>query len=443
MSRKIEFEIKSRKCIKPSTSTPPHLKTFKLSLLDQLSPNIHGNMTLFYPYNHASESFSTKSQLLQNSLSQTLTLFYPFAGRLKDASTIHCNDEGAFFIEAQTETSLSDILVNPDFDTLECFLPTTDNETMTMSNGSMLLVRFTLFRCGGTALSISLTHKIADIAALITLLKTWTAACDGATETVVPELATGATLFPPRDIPGMSASVNTVSSEKFTTRRFVFVASKVEELKDRVKTALDEGTMFYPSRVEVVLALIWKCALSASSSKTTSFKPSALFQAVNLRPRMDPPVPDTAVGNFVWPFAVTVEEDSHVELHELVKRMRKGMREFLDRKAEKFKEEGAFGVVMETLKERGEILKKKDNTNTSVVYKCSSWCKFPLLETDFGWGKPVWMSSVNKFGSNTIALMDTKDGGVEAFVTLDFKEMLLFEQDHQLLRYAMLNPSVL
>ncbi|KAJ1434980.1 Transferase [Sesbania bispinosa] len=310
---------------------------------------------------------------------------------------------------------------------------------MAMSNGSMLLVRFTLFGCGGTALSISLTHKIADFATLITLLNTWTAACGGNTQPVVPELAAGAALFPPREIPGMSASVNT-AAEKFTARRFVFGASKVEELKNRVKSALQEsdGMMFEPSRVEVVVALIWRCALLA---KTASFKPSVLFQAVNLRPRMEPAVPETAVGNFVWPFAVTVEEESHVELHELVRRMRKSMREFVENKVEKFKEGGAFGVVMESLNERAQLLKKKDNI---VVYKCSSWCKYRVLDVNFGWGKAVWMCSVNKLVSNTISLMDTRDnGGVEASLTLNEEEMALLEKHHELLHYALINPSII
>jgi len=92
---------------------------------------------------------------------------------------------------------------------------------------------------------------------------------------------------------------------------------------------------------------------------------------------------------------------------------------------------------MESLKERGDVLKQN-----GAVYKCSSWCKFPLLSVDFGWGEAVWACSVNKIVSNTIALMDTRDGGVEAFVTLDHHHMLLFLQHHHLLHYALLNPPV-
>nr|XP_004485524.2 BAHD acyltransferase BIA1-like [Cicer arietinum] len=429
----VKLETLNRVLIKPSKPTPPNLQTFKLSLLDQLSPNFHGNTTFFYPnYNNINHSshFLEKSKLLQNSLSQTLTLFYPLAGNLQDAATINCNDGGVFFIESQTNTTLSEILTNPDFDTFECFLPSTDEKQIL----NLLLIRFTLFDCGSTAITVSLTHKIADFNTLITFLKTWTAVCGGDTK-ILPDLTTAVNLFPPREFPAISASVKT-SNKKITSRRFIFEASKIEELKTRVKRTVE----FNPTRVEVVLALIWKCALSTTATKTTSFfKHSILLQAVNLRTRMEPTIPENAVGNLIWPFSVTVEDECHVAIDEMVKRMRKGMREFIESKVERFKEEGWFEFVMESLKERVKI-----NEGSLVIYRSSSWCNFPLLENDFGWGKPVWSCSVNKVVSNTIALMDTKDGcGVEAFVTLDEDHMEFFQQDQELLNYAMLNPRII
>ncbi|KAL1289662.1 stemmadenine O-acetyltransferase-like [Arachis hypogaea] len=427
----MNLECISRKCIKPSSPTPPNLQIFNMSLLDQLSPNIHGNITFFYPHKTSAQEFSAKSQLLQDSLSQILTLFYPLAARLRDAATIHCNDQGAFFIQSRTQTPLSQILSPPNFDIIQNLLPTTHSD-------SLLLVRFTLFGCGATAITISLTHKIADFAALITLLKAWTAACIGGdTQPVVPELAIGSALFPPREIlpAGISGSVN-IAAEKFTTRRLIFESSKVEELKKRVKSELQ----FEASRVEVVLGLIWRCALLTTSKRKT---PSTLFQAVNLRRRMEPPIPETALGNLVWAFAVTVEEECEVELQVVVKKMRDSLKEFMERKGERLNNsEGRCEVVMEDLKERGEMLKKSGN----VVYKCSSWCKVgsSLYEVDFGWGKPLWMCSVNNIVSNTVALMDTRDGhGVEAFVTLDHQHMDSFQQSQELLHYALLNPPLL
>ena len=211
-------QIVSRTCIKPSSPTPHNLKTFKLSLLDQLSLPIHGNTTFFFHADVGATTtnpnleFSRKSQLLQQSISDTLTRFYPIVGRLLDASTINRNDDGGFFIEARCDSSLSFLppTLKPNFETLDQFLPATDPKTLEWSKGSMWLIKFSC----GTTVSVSLSHKIVDIASLLTLLKSWTETCRGLSEPILPNF-TGFSLLPPKEIPGMSASMKfpTISSK--------------------------------------------------------------------------------------------------------------------------------------------------------------------------------------------------------------------------------------
>ena len=61
-------------------------------------------------------------------------------------------------------------------------------------------------------------------------------------------------------------------------------------------------------------------------------------------------------------------------------------------------------------------------------FNCSSWCRFPLYEADFGCGKPVWVTPVlpSPLGvNNFILLMDAKDGdGIELYVFKD-EEMVV------------------
>ncbi|KAL5550919.1 hypothetical protein UlMin_001095 [Ulmus minor] len=432
----MKTEIISRICIKPSSPTPPHLKTYKLCLLDQISTAIHGNMTFFFPAADLIADYSTKSLLLQQSISETLTRFYPLAGRFLDAATIDCNDDGVYFIEAVADGPLSEFLSQPNVEELDQLLPTTDPQTMEISNSALWLVKFTLYSCGGTAVSISLTHKIVDIATLLTLLKSWTAACRRDAEPCLPDLS-AATILPPRDIPGLSGSVS-LGAEEFVSRRFVFEAAEIANLKEKVVSLT--GQDHHPSRVQVVLALIWKCAVAAEKSKTGSFKPTALFQAVNLRTRMDPPMPENSIGNFIWPFAVIIEEETDLELHIIVTKIREAMTGFLNDKANKFRGDEAFSTIMAALKERGEIFKTRPGLR---AYVCSSWCKFPLFDTDFGWGKPVWMTSVNKLVSNTVVLKDTSSGGVDVLLTLNEEEMEILEKDPELLKYASVNPPII
>lgn len=83
------------------------------------------------------------------------------------------------------------------------------------------------------------------------------------------------------------------------------------------------------------------------------------------------------------------------------------------------------------------------------VYTCTSWCRFPMYEADFGWGKPEWITVPEAPWKNMILLMDAKNGdGIEAMVSLDKEEMAAFEQNQELLSFCelktapqMLSPS--
>ena len=80
MAEEFKVEIIKRETIKPSSPTPSHLKTYKLSLLDQLTPVVYVNIVFFYPKNEI--TFEQKSHQLKKSLSKSLTRFYALAGRI-------------------------------------------------------------------------------------------------------------------------------------------------------------------------------------------------------------------------------------------------------------------------------------------------------------------------------------------------------------------------
>ena len=102
----MKVDIIKREIIKPFTPTPSHLKTYKLSLLDQLQLVVYGPIVLFYAKNDLITS-DQQSQRLKASLSKTLARFYSAAGRIKDNVTIECSDEGVQYIEAWSDGLLS------------------------------------------------------------------------------------------------------------------------------------------------------------------------------------------------------------------------------------------------------------------------------------------------------------------------------------------------
>ena len=121
----LEVDIVSKEHIKPSFPTPSHLRNYKLSLLDQLIPAPYAPIVLFYPNNDGTNlsNIPKRLELLKKSLSETLTLFYPLAGKIKDNLCIECNDDGACFAEANVNGCLSEFLSHPDLLLTHNFLP--------------------------------------------------------------------------------------------------------------------------------------------------------------------------------------------------------------------------------------------------------------------------------------------------------------------------------
>ena len=192
------------------------------------------------------------------------------------------------------------------------------------------------------------------------------------------------------------------------------------------------------SRVEVVFALILKCAISATRSIDKSTAKSAFLHAVNLRKRTTPSLPENSIGNLIWGIPVGIEGE--IEFHALVKKIKSETTTFLNETAGRIKGdlEGAM-LVFESMEIRGEILK---TTSDLDFYWCSSWCRFPFYEVDFGWGKPVWVGSGIVSSKNLIVLEDTKCGnGIQAWVTLDPQVMEIYERDEELLSFASFNPN--
>lgn len=106
MSRSIEVETLAREIIKPSSPTPHHLRNLKLSLLDQIIPVEYTAVILFYRGNDDTHHHSHISQHLKQSLSETLKIYYPFAGIIKDHILVECKDNGVEYVEAQTNCLL-------------------------------------------------------------------------------------------------------------------------------------------------------------------------------------------------------------------------------------------------------------------------------------------------------------------------------------------------
>ncbi|KAG6390593.1 hypothetical protein SASPL_148331 [Salvia splendens] len=145
-----------------------------------------------------------------------------------------------------------------------------------------------------------------------------------------------------------------------------------------------------------------------------------MTQAVNLRRKATPPFPDDTFGNLVWPVVSLWNKPKEKELTELVWEVKKGIAKIDGEFVRRLGSDGVHEFLEEL---RNEIPQEA----TWLAF--SSWANIGLSEVDFGWGKPVCMSSnMSQFsefetlaGTNSVYFLDTNSGGIEALVMLNKK----------------------
>ncbi|KAM7503064.1 hypothetical protein LguiB_001968 [Lonicera macranthoides] len=400
------IHVISREIIKPSPPTPTHINRYNLSGMDEIMASIYMPIVLFYPSCGTNlKKAAEKSLQLKSSLSQTLNLYYPFAGRLSRGPYINCNDEGVEFHEAKHECRLPEILSKLENGYVNKLFPPGLAWASVSHDSSLIVIRLNYFECGGMAMTMCMSHKLADACTLGNFLIHWAAVTRGLGEQVSPHFIS----FPRKE--SMTFSEFPTSEKNWVTKKFVFHNSVIANLKDQVtKSGVQDPT----TRVSVVTALLYKCAIAATKENSGSFQPSALTHMVNARPKMIPPLPETSVGNLYWNITLETRKESESKLNLLVNQINKGVMQIRDLKnldANKY------------WKAYEDIQSKKYK-----VYLSSSLCGFPFYKVDFGWGKPIRVSTGTTSLNNMFVLLDTPRGdGIEALVSLTEQDMAAFK----------------
>ncbi|CAA7017276.1 unnamed protein product [Microthlaspi erraticum] len=429
--------------IKPSSATPQSLRTLHLSMLDY---GIHPNYTLacFFYKRDPSISRDQTTLKLKTSLSETLTKFYPFAGRIKGV-TVECNDEGAIFVEATlNKCTLSDFLKSPDAKTIQKYLlplDLIDNLCQAAVTWPLLLVKATYLQCRGMTIGICMSHRLADAVSLSTFVRDWAATARGESHAVVePEFA-GVKLYPPANLAFKFPEIQT-GKRLSVTKRFVFSRLNIEEL--RKKATIRQQILPRPTRVESVTALLWRCVVASSSKTTTTTTCTKILgQPANLRNKIPSLLSQNLIGNIIYS-TMTFNRKNEIDIQETVKELRERAEELTRLIQEGGDDQSATALGSKLLDKMLAVFSKlSDDPDGHKLHAVSSWCKLPFYETDFGTGPPVWV-----FGSVapiadfvTVAfLLDSNDlQGIEAWVTLAEEDMALFQQNPELLAFA--SPS--
>jgi shikimate O-hydroxycinnamoyltransferase len=444
----MQVRIISRETIKPSSPTPSHLKTLKFSLFDQIAPKSYIPAILFYSTNDGLLKHAQISSQLKKSLSEALTRFYPLSGREKDQFSIQCNDEGASYSEALVDYNMSDFLDPPKMDLLNQLLPCQPWVTcQDRASAVCLAIQVNVFICGGIAIGVCVLHTIADGITVSAFLKSWATIARGRVandqQLFCPDFTTASTLFPPRDLMSLTCSnrfmVAWHKEAISVTRRFVFDANAIANLKAKAEGEYVSN----PTRYEALTALMWKCLISGSMKISGLPRPFLLEHAVDIRRRMGQPLSADSMGNvIIVANAVYDPAETNIILRDLATIVRQSIDEVNGDFMRSLRGDEGFFLVSGYAEMIAEMLENEEPVSLGFT----NWCNFGFNEIDFGWGKPLWVGAsggVNLSFANRILFKDMECGkGTEAWVTLEEKEMAVFENDPDLLAFAFPNPSV-
>ncbi|XP_038715132.1 stemmadenine O-acetyltransferase-like [Tripterygium wilfordii] len=436
----MEIEIISKQYIKPSSPTPSHLKTYQISLLDQYGPSGYGRVLLFYSANQ-DYSIPNRSQILKQSLSQTLTRYYPVAGKIRDNLSIDCNDEGVLYIETRIlNCCLDDYLSNLEVSSIFKLFP--DAVSNVVSSGApVAIVQENVFTCGGMALGCFPWHVIFDASTLSAFLKTWSAFARNSVEEALFPNFTASTIFPPN----ISFNLDSLAmasrlfewSPSVVTRRFFFDGSVIANLKAQ---ATRSSSLQNPTRAEVVSALLLKSFTAALLKvKLRTQIPIVMNFPVNLRRRATPQIPETCVGNLL--FFATLMAKGGEEFDGLVWKMRESLSKLNGNVMKSLQGDGGWLKLVEII---GKLHDELFSDSGIVHIGLNSWCNMGLYSVDFGFGKPLWIPASGFGIKNYMFLTDTKHGdGIEAWVSLDEQVMAVLEQDNKLMSLVSIDASPL
>ncbi|XP_028779024.1 vinorine synthase-like [Neltuma alba] len=414
--------------VKPSSLTPQHLRHYHLSFIDQITPQINNSMVYFFNADDVTDKFNINeaSDVLKKSLSQVLTHYYPLAGRLiTNNLVVDCNDEGVPYVETRVRCHLSTVIGNPSPADVRKLLPYDMDEIV----DTVLGVQFNVFDCGGIAVGVSLSHKIADALSYFEFIKSWAAMTRGESQPIKTHFQSSS-LFPTKDLLGYDPNSH-IGNHKIVGKRFVFEASVIESLRTKYSRKVIEEGLKPPSRLEVLSTFLLNRFIASTKEEGDKKKIDMVTSTVNLRTRMDPPLPEYAFGNYYWYVQMFSTLDEKGENNDDLGRQLK---------EEINKVDSDFIVKLRESKEwnpNREDMAKAIEKGELVPVTFTSLCRFPVYEVDFGWGNPTWTGPPTWKFKNVIVFKDTKSGGgIEAYVNLTKDDMAKFERDEELLAHV-------
>lgn len=167
--------------VKQCSTTPLSHKRYNLSFIDQAYHDHYVPFAFFYPNTTRTNSSTSISQSLCDSLSKILASYYPLAGRIRDNAFVDCSGAGVEVVDARINHRMSEILVRRrnDDDDVESLVFPEGLPWRSLDGGNSMAVQLTHFDCGGLAIGVCISHKIADGFSATKFIRDWASVTRG------------------------------------------------------------------------------------------------------------------------------------------------------------------------------------------------------------------------------------------------------------------------
>ncbi|CAN8268198.1 unnamed protein product [Cochlearia groenlandica] len=371
---------------------------------------------------------------LKTSLSSTLDIYFPFAGRLVKVNNheddtvsfyIDCNNGfGAKFVHAVAvgdddySVSVSDFL-EPNGSVLECFFPVNGVRNIDGLSESLLVIQVTEFK-DGIFVSFGYNHLVADGSSIWRFLHDWSKICSngqGGNLLPHPPLVLRGWVFEdieyPIRIPKIQIETERPKSRVVSTKERVFHFAKKTifylKAKANDKSGSNDAEI---SSLQAVLAYLWRgIALHSGLSRE---EVTYCRVAADFRRRLNPPLHKECFGNVAL-LGVAIATVGDLVDHGLgwaALQINKSVRSLTNESYRAFVENCARNVKIPKTNIGSKI---GDN---SLIVNSSPW--FEVYDNDFGLGKPITVRAgpANGIGGKLVVFRGIEDGSIDVHAIL-------------------------
>ncbi|CAM6036160.1 unnamed protein product [Sphagnum compactum] len=408
----LKLDVKLNEPILVYPAEPTEKQVHFLSNLDQ---NLAVTVSTVYFFNSRKDKKNHDPvSVIKDSLRKLLVLYYPMAGRLSLSEDfkfqVQCEDQGVLFVEATADCFIADLgeLYRPAPFMTQLVYNNPPMTAMNILDSPLMCVQVTKFKCGGFVLGLSISHCMADAYVASELVLAWGELARGPVDNIshlVPHL--DRTILksrtPPRiefphvefddvdEVCSPRTMTNHDQSSKPICSSFIFSPQQVETVRRRI---LDDGLVTKVTTFEALTALSWRARTQAVEMHPKQV--ARLVFAMNIRKKLDPPLPTRFMGNgvFFGNATATAAELTHNPLSHTVKLVQEAKALVTDQ-------------YIRSAIDYFEVTRARPKWVATL--HIASWVGIPLEKVDFGWGQPVCMVPTNMMDDDAFIAPCGKD----------------------------------